>query len=375
MAATPLTFTHYFAPLKDPRCVSRTPYRLLDLVFIAVAATIAGADDFHQIETFARKRRAWLDKFCQLPKDKNLCHDTFERLFKRLDARVFARCFGRWTQALAAQLGLKHIAIDGKTLRSSGRADDGLRALHLVSAWSSENHLSLGQVAVEEKSNEITAIPVLLELLEVKGALVSIDAMGCQKEIAKKIVDRGGDYVLPVKGNQETLMNDIQFSFDVAAALDFHNLEHDLYETFETGHGRAERRTYLVLHELALITERDKWANLTTIGMCIHERKVDGVVQIEDHYFIGSRKMSAKDYSFPLRSHWGVENNLHWQLDVTFGEDANRVADRNSAANLAVIRRLAVGLLKRHRSKMSMANKRYAAALDEKVLEEILFIA
>jgi predicted transposase YbfD/YdcC len=375
MAATPLTFSHYFAPLKDPRVVSRTPYRLLDLVFIAVAASIAGADDFHQIETFARKRRVWLDKFCQLPKDNTLCHDTFERLFKRLDPVVFARCFGRWTQALAQELGLKHIAIDGKTLCGSDRPADGLRALHLVSAWASENHLSLGQIAVEEKSNEITAIPALLDLLEVKGALVSIDALGCQKNIAKKIVDRGGDYVLVVKGNQETLMNDIQFSFDVAAALDFHNLEHDLFETFETGHGRTERRTYLVLHELALITERDKWHNLTTIGLCIHERKVDGVVQIEDHFFIGSRKMSAEDYSVPLRGHWSIENNLHWQLDVTFGEDANRVADRNSAANLAVIRRLAVGLLKRHPAKKSMANKRYAAALDEKMLEEILLVA
>jgi predicted transposase YbfD/YdcC len=373
MATTPLTFSHYFASLKDPRCVSRTPYRLLDLVFIAVAATIAGADDFHQIETFARQRRAWLDKFCQLPKDGNLCHDTFERLFKRLDPIRFARCFGRWTQALAG-LGLKHIAIDGKALRGSAR-DAGLRALHLVSAWATENHLSLGQVAVDKKSNEITAIPELLELLDLKGALVTIDAMGCQKAIAKQIVDQGGDYILPVKRNQRGLWEDIQFSFDVAAALDFQNLAYDFYETEEKGHGRIERRTYLVLHELGLIEDRVKWEGLTTIGLCIHERQEGDKIEIEDHYFIGSRKMGAKAYGQALRGHWGIENNLHWQLDVTFGEDANRVANRNSAANLAVIRRLAVGLLKGHKSKKSMANKRYAAALNEKVLEEILQIA
>lgn len=373
MATTPLTFSHYFASLKDPRCASRTPYRLLDLVFIAVAATIAGADDFHQIETFARQRRTWLDKFCQLPKDGNLCHDTFERLFKRLDPIRFARCFGRWTQALAG-LGLKHIAIDGKALCGSAR-DAGLRALHLVSAWATENHLSLGQVAVDQKSNEITAIPQLLELLDLKGALVTIDAMGCQKDIAKKIVDQGGDYVLAVKGNQPGLLHDIQFSFEVAAALDFQNLAYDFYETVDKAHGRIERRSYLVLHQLGLITDRDKWEKLTTIGLCIHEREEGGKMQIEDHYFIGSRMMGAKEYGGSLRGHWGIENNLHWQLDVTFSEDANRVADRNSAANLAVIRRLAVGLLKRHKSKMSMANKRYAAALNEKVLEEILQIA
>jgi predicted transposase YbfD/YdcC len=369
---TPLAFHQYFFNLEDPRRVSHTDYRFLDLVFIAVAATIAGADDFHQIETFARKRRAWLEKFCHLPKDGNLSHDTFERLFKRLEPHAFARCFARWMQALAKELGLKQIAIDGKTLCGSGRRSAGLRALHLVSAWATENKLSLGQVAVDDKSNEITAIPALLELLELKGALVTIDAMGCQKEIAAKIVDGGGDYVLPVKGNQERLLRDIELSFAAATALDFEGLCYDLYTTQDKGHGRVETRTYILLRQLGLIRDKDKWKNLTTIGMCIYERQINGQLSSEEHYFIGSRKMDAKGYGDALRAHWGVENGLHWQLDVTFAEDANRVAERHAAQNLAVIRRLVVSLLKRHPSKKSMANKRYAAALDETVLEEIL---
>ena len=224
-----LSFFRHFATLRVANWTGRSPYRIVDLVFIVLCATIANADNWVQIEAWARDRRDWLARFCQLPRDEQghpvtPSHDTLERLFKRLDPRAFARCFARWTAVLAEKLGLKQLAIDGKTLCGSDDPANGMRPLHLVTAWSTENHLSLAQVAVEEKSNEITAIPLLLELLDIQGALVSIDAMGCQKEIAKKIVDGGGDYVLPVKGNQEGLLRDIQLTFAAAAALDFEGI-------------------------------------------------------------------------------------------------------------------------------------------------------
>lgn len=375
---TSLSFFRFFANLRDPRRVCRTTYRFLDLVFIALVATIAGADDPHAIALFAQERRVWLQKYCHLPLDPDSgeilapSHDTFERLLKRLNPVAFARCFGRWTAALAESLGLKHIAIDGKCLRGSGSVADGLKALHLVQAWSTENQLCLGQVAVDEKSNEITAIPVLLDLLEIKGALVTIDAMGTQKKIAAQIVDAGGDYILPVKGNQEKLLHEIQFTFDLATELDFEGIEHDCYETVERGHGREERRVYIVMYNLGLIGERDKWEGLTTIGKCIREIREGGKLSAEELYFIGSRKMAAQGYAGGLRGHWGIENNLHWQLDVSFSEDANQTADRNAAQNLAVLRRQALALLKRHRAKLSIAKKRYKATLSESFLEEVL---
>jgi predicted transposase YbfD/YdcC len=375
-----LSFSRHFGGLLDPRRVCRTTYRFLDLVFIALVATIAGANDPHAIAVFAHERRVWLQKYCRLPVDAETqevlapSHDTFERLLKRINPAAFARCFGRWTAALAEGLGLKQVAIDGKCLRGSGSVKGGQKALHLVQAWATENHLCLGQVAVSEKSNEITAIPKLLEMLELKGALVTIDAMGCQKKVAAKIIERGGDYVLPVKGNQEKLLQQIERTFELAEGLDFEGVQSDYYETFERGHGRVERRMYIVLYNLGLIEERDKWEGLKAIGRCIREREVDGQMSIEEHYFMGSRKMNAMGYAGAFRGHWGIENNMHWQLDVSFAEDANGMTDRTAQQNLAVLRRQALALLKRHPAKLSIANKRYKAALSESFLEQVLQI-
>lgn len=379
MARKQLSFFEHFANLRAPGWTGRSPYRVLDLVFICLCATIAEADTWKQIELFARKRRKWLARFCELPLDEMgvpqvPSHDTLERLFKRLHPRDFARCFGRWTAALAGALGLKQVAIDGKCLRGSDDQAKGLRALHLVSAWATENKLSLGCVAVDDKSNEITAIPELLQLLDLEGALVTIDAMGTQKKIAKQIVEQGGDYVLPVKANQKHLLEDIATSFDEASKIDF-QVPHDSHSTEESGHGRTERRKYIVLYDLSLIRDLPLWVRLAVIGMCIYEREVNGKVSVEVHYFIGSRHMSAADYAKALRNHWGIENHLHWQLDISFREDHNQVANRNAAHNLALIRRLALSLLKRHPSKDSIDNKRYDAALDSNVLEQILLAA
>jgi predicted transposase YbfD/YdcC len=225
---------------------------------------------------------------------------------------------------------------------------------------------------VDSKSNEITAIPVLLDLLELNGALVTIDAMGCQKAIARTIVDRGGHYALTVKDNQEHLLADIQQAFAQAFESDFAGLDCDHYTTHDKGHGREEQRCYTVMHSTAGLRHAEQWVGLTTIGMCYSERTVDGKTTHEARYFIGSKRASAKYYGTGLRKHWGIENQLHWQLDVTFAEDANRVTKRHAAENLALLRRLTLSLLLAHPAKLSVAKKRFAAALDTEFLEEIL---
>ncbi len=252
------------------------------------------------------------------------------------------------------------------------RTSSRVKACTLVSAWATEQHLSLGQVAVDDKSNEITAIPEFLELLDIKGAIVTIDAMGCQKAIAQKIIEQDGHYALTVKDNQEHLLTDIQRSLSDASEQNFVGLEHDTYETRERGHGREEYRSYLVLHQTSGLRNAADWANVTTIGMCYCERTVNGVTCDEIRYFIGSKKAKARTYAQALRNHWGIENSLHWQLDITFDEDDNRVSRRNGAVNLALLRRLTLSLLKAHPYKKSIAKKRFAAALDTQFLEEVL---
>ena len=239
MAQAHIVIQKHFRFLKDPRRRHGRKYLLTDIIVIAICAVISGCNDWQQIATFGRERRAWFRQFLDLDEDSP-AHDTFERVFDRLDPAAFQACFRGWMESLSAALGLKQIAIDGKTLRGSRTSKLG--ALHLVSAWATANHLSLGQVAVADKSNEITAIPQLLDLLDEQGAFVSIDALGCQKEIAAKIRERGGDYVLSVKDNQPTLHEDIQNTFEQAFASDFAGLEHDEYETKTQGHGREERR-------------------------------------------------------------------------------------------------------------------------------------
>jgi len=364
-----LSIRKFFAKVKDPRRAHRRLHPLQDIIVIALCAVIAGAQDWQEIATFGRKRLAWLRRFLAVP---NGCpsHDTFERVFDRLNPQVFQACFRQWVEAITATLKIKHVAIDGKTLRGSGSAKLG--PLHLVSAWATAQHLSLGQVATDAKSNEITAIPALLELLDLQGALVTIDAMGCQKDIAAKIIAQGGDYALMVKDNQPHLLADIQACFEKALDAACAGVPHDIYETRSQGHGREEYRRYTVLHSAEGIRHREQWQGLTAIGMCYSERTVAGQTTTEARYFIGSKNASAKTYGLAMRNHWGIENSLHWQLDVTFDEDRNRVTRRNGAENFALLRRLSLSLLKAHPEKLSIAKKRFAAALDPDFLEEIL---
>jgi len=369
MTRPSLSIKTHFAKLRDPRRRHRRLHRLLDIVTIALCAVIAGCNSWTDIAAFGRRRHSWFQKFLTLPNGIP-AHDTFERVLERLDPLAFQACFRQWMLALVEALGVEQIAIDGKTLRGSGASHLG--PLQLVSAWATKNHLTLGQVAVEEGSNEITAIPKLLELLDLHGALVSIDAIGCQKEIAEAIRAGGGHYVLTVKENQPHLLADIQQCFRQAFETNYAQVNHDTYETEEHGHGRQEQRHYTIIREPEGIRDQEAWKDLQAIGMCYSERTAGGETSAELRYFIGSKKAGARYYGRALRNHWQIENCLHWQMDVSFREDENRTQHRNAAQNLALLRRIAVTLLKRHPSKDSIASKSRQAGWDTDFLEEIL---
>jgi predicted transposase YbfD/YdcC len=371
MSLPSFSIKRHFSSLKDPRRKHCQRHRLIDIVVIALCAVIAESDSWLEVETFAKARHEWLKGFLDLPNGIP-SHDTFERVFSKLDPVALQRCLLSWVKAVSGELKIDHIAIDGKTLRHSGSPMRDLGALHLVSAWATQQKLSLGQVAVGDKSNEITAIPQLLDLLQLNGALVTIDAIGCQKEIARKIVEGGGDYVLTVKGNQETLRDDIEAAVLKAINEGTKGKDYTCYETQNKGHGRQEKRHYTILTNLEGISTKDEWEKLSVIGVCYRERTEKGKTSEETVYFIGSREMSAKKYGQTIRGHWGIENNLHWQLDVTFGEDANRVQEKTEAENLATLRKMALGLLKQNPTKSSIAVKRFKATLDPAFLAEIL---
>lgn len=359
----------HFALLKDHRVRKRTEHRLVDIVAIALCGVIANCDGWGDIIDFANSRLAWFKRFLSLPNGIP-SHDTFERVFAKIDPAAFNRCCIAWLREVSDLVGLSHLAIDGKTLRGSFSFTQG--PLHLVSAWATEARLSLGEVAVEGKSNEIKAIPELLKLLDLKGALVTIDAIGCQKAIAKQIVDKGGNYLLAVKANQEKLLDDIQTT--VGKALDGALPKHQvaMLSTKAEGHGRTEQRTYTVITNLADIRDRILWAGLTTVGMCLRERTAHGKTTAETHYFIASGRLGARNVAKAMRGHWSIENNLHWHLDVHFGEDRSRIQQRNAARNFASMRKLALGVLKRHPAEKSIPRKRKLAAQNPDFLAEIV---
>lgn len=349
-----------FRQLRDPRVVGRSRHLLIDIIVMAICGVIGDCNDWRDIELFAKKRQSWFHRFLKLPEGVP-SHDTFERVFAALDPRALTRCCVEWLRTAADVIGVGHIAIDGKTL--CGSASSKLGPLHLVSAWATQAKLTLGEVAVDGKSNEITAIPKLLELLDLKGALVTIDAIGCQKTIARQIVGKGGDYLLAVKGNQEHLLEDIQATME--KALDGELPAHQVatVTTTNTGHGRQEQRTCTVVTNVKGIRDRAAWAKLKTVILCCRERTINGEPTTEAHYFISSRRMAAYKFAQATRGHWGIENGLHWNLDVSFREDASRIQDRNAAENFSLLRKLALGLLKQNPAPMSVARKRISSGL------------
>jgi predicted transposase YbfD/YdcC len=369
-----LSITHHFANLADPR-LHRRRHQLLDIIAIAICGVICGCKSWGEIAVYGRKKADWLQTFLELPGGIP-SKDTFRRVFARIKPAAFQACFRGWTQALAAALGVKQIAIDGKAVRRSHDRGAGKSALHLVSAWATANHLTLGQVAVSDKSNEITAIPRLLELLDLSGAVVTIDAMGCQKEIARQVREGDGHYVLAVKDNQERLMEDVQACF--AAELDKADDEssYSYHETVERGHGRRESRQYFTIESPSGIRDQAMWEDLRTVSMVVSERQVAGEEPTTDvRYYIGSKPGKAKEYAGYIRGHWGIENSLHWVLDMVFDEDRSRIRKDHGQENLALLRRLAVSVLKNAKScPGSIRTKQLQAILDDEVLHDMLCI-
>lgn len=361
-----IRFTSYFADLPDPRVNRTKKHRLDDILGITLCAVICGADSFEEIERFGDARHDWLKRFLALPYGIP-SHDTFNRVLAALDRTQFATCFGRWMAELCVATGLKPIAIDGKAVRSAP-ADTFSGCLHLVTAWATENGLVLGQEAVADGSHEIAAIPELLKVLDLKGALVTIDAAGCQKEIARQIREQKGDYLLAVKGNQPALQRAVHAAFDRAGANDFRGC--DMASAVEDGHGRHEERYVTVIEDPEGLPEG--WAGVGAVVMVGREREVGGTNASTVHYYITSLRGTAEQLAGYVRGHWGVENGLHGCLDVSFREDANRTRDRNAGANLGVVRRVAASLLKQDKGRGSIKGKRFGAALDQTYLERVL---
>jgi predicted transposase YbfD/YdcC len=361
----------HFAGLTDPRRREVT-YPLINVVVIAICAVICGADDFVSIADFGRLKREWLARFLDL-KNGIPSHDRFNAILAAIKPAEFEKCLLSWIAALHEISDAPLIAIDGKTLRRSFDSASSKAPIHMVSAWATANHISLGQVVVDAKSNEITAIPKLLEILEFSGALVTIDAMGCQTEIAEQIVAAGADYCLAVKGNQPTLHQGIVDFFDDHLEDDFARTQVRRHQTKEKGHGREERRYYMICPLPDNLPDRARWANLKAIGMTINNTQRNGKDCTELRYYILSKYVAARRFAGAVRGHWSIENHLHWQLDVTFQEDHCRIRKGHADANFSILRRTALSLLKNERTKkVGIKNKRLSAGWNEDYLEKVL---
>ena len=362
-AASRLDILHHFATLQDPRDARFSTHLLGDMLTIALCGVLSGGKSFEDLAAFGRSKEAWLRSLGLTLPHGIPSHDTFRDLFRHLAPAAFQDCFTSWINALCARLGVRHVQIDGKSLRGSRGL--GGTCLHLVSAWVGANSFTLGQVAVEDKSNEITAIPKLLRMLELEGALVSIDALGCQKEIARAIRDTGADYLLQVKGNQPRLEADIAARFDAAVEADFEGFAHDLWAGTTRGHGREEERVCLVLYDLDGLSTRQDWVDLQAIVRVWRTTREGDKETFEETHYICSRRAGAAELGGLSRGHWGIENGLHWVLDVIFREDDCRLKDRTAAANLGMLRRVVASLLRQDPSSGSVSGKVLRAAWDD----------
>ena len=366
------TIIESFADLTEPRRYNKRHF-LMDILVIAICAVIGGADDWPGVEEFGKEKQEWFAQFLELPHGIP-SQDTFKRVFAALDADEFQSCFITWIRAVYKITQGQVVAIDGKMLRRSHDKAIGKNANYMVSAWASKNSLVLGQVKVDDKSNEITAIPQLLELLDIAGCIITIDAMGCQKKISEKIIDQDADYVLALKENQGNLYDDVQVLFNYAEETEF--VDCDYHKTVEKSHGRIDIRECWTLSNpdyLFYLRNRSDWANLQTLVMVKRERRLGNKIEPEVKYYISSLVRGAQHMLDAVRGHWGIENQLHWVLDIAFREDESRLRKGNGAQNFAVLRHIALNLLKQeHTCKRGIKIKRLKAGWSLDYLVKVL---
>lgn len=358
----------YFSDLTDPRVERRRLHKLIDIVVISICATLARCEDFVEISEFGKAKEEWLKTFLELPNGIP-SHDTFSRVFRRLDPEEFHKCFMNWVEVLRREVSKEIVAIDGKTVRRAIDKASEQSGLHIVSAWASENELSLGQVAVEDKSNEIVAIPRLLELLDLKGCIVTIDAIGCYATTVDAIRARKADYVITLKANQKNLHKSAVEFFEKnkeKSSVEFH-------QTHDKKHGRIETRKYYITSDLDQFSSTEKFKDIKSIGMVEATREVNDKISTHVRYFITSLEPEPKLFAKAVRTHWSIENSLHWVLDVIFGEDYSRSRKDNSAKNLAALRKIAINLVKADKaSKKSIKVRRLLAGMDQHYLLRLL---
>ena len=360
----------HFSKLEDPRVDRNKKHELIDVIVLCVCAVLSGAEGWSDIEEFGRTKLDWLRRYVPLANGVPV-DDTIARIISALSVSGFQECFMSWMKE-AVELGEGElIALDGKTHRRSHDRKRGVKALHLVSAWACRNGVVLGQVKTDEKSNELTAVPELLEKLELKGCIVTLDAMGCQRAIAAQVQEGGGDYVLSLKRNHRGLEAEVRGYFEAAREEDYNRPEIGNEETSEEGHGRIEHRSYFLSTDLSSLSGVEKWRGLKGIGLVESERHGEGRVSIEQRYYLTSLG-DVRRFQQAVRSHWGIENQLHWRLDVTFREDESRIRRGNGPHNMGVIRHVAMNLLKGEKTKISYRKKRVRAALNDDFRAKLL---
>lgn len=363
-----------FSILPDPRKCRNQEYSLLEIITIAILAVLCGADDWVNVSLWAESNQKWLQEFDMCLKGVP-SHDTFSRFFRYVDPLAFEKCFISWTQKVSKAIG-GVIALDGKKLCNSADSAAGVKAIHLVSAFSAQNNLILGQLATEAKSNEITAFPLLIEMLDLKSATVTIDAAGCQKDIASKIREKGGHYVLALKGNQGNLHGETDNFFKQALEVSPEEANCDYYCSEEKSRGRLEKREVWATQDLEWLSQRNEWEDLSSLACVRSTRVLKGKESVELRYYISSLDGDASRLANAIRSHWSIENKLHWQLDVSYGEDGCKIRKGNGAENFSVLRRATLNILKSDKkTKAGIKNKRAKAGWNKEYMVEMLSTA
>jgi len=365
------SFIEHFSTLKDPRIERKKLHALMDILVLVICAQISGANGWEAIATFGKSKIEWLRQFVPL-KNGIPSHDCIAYVISRLSPKHFQECFLHWIEDIRKETKGEVVAIDGKTARGSRDRKNAKNPLHMVSAWATANRIVLGQEATAEKSNEITAIPKLLELLELHGCIVTIDAMGCQRDIAEKIVEQGADYVLGLKGNQGSMHEATEDFFVTAESTDFKDVKHDCVQEIDGDHGRIETRRYWITDDLRTLPKTENWKGLRSIGMVERTCEIGEKLSVERRFFLCSIPADANLFARAVRSHWGIENTLHWRMDVVFKGDASRIRKGTAPAIMTSIRHVCINLFQREASKLSFNMKRLLAAWDDNFRSKVL---